>query len=179
MRYRHFSVASLSLHQRSLAPMPKEAKWMRQLCAGEPVVWAQLIDHWSPCLYGYITANGASEADAQQLVCTIFSEVVQAVVGSLRIANLTVLIFSIAYQQMLNYCQQRLSPLQSHRLSAADHVDPQFVFLHTLHQFAPEVQQLLLLHYLCEVSLSDISQIVGQSEEVLKKILYRVQHHLC
>lgn len=162
--------------------MPQEAKWIRQLIAGEPAAWAQLLDEWSPRLYHYITANGAGEGEAQALLRQIFSMLVQKVVGSPPFASLTVLIFAIAYQQMLPYCQQRttairrqLPPLLSPRIA----VDPQATqLLQALHQFSPEVQQVALLYYLCEVAVPNIAQIVGQPEPVIKKTLYRVKHQL-
>ena len=83
--------------------MRKETRWIQQLCAGEATAWAQLLDYWNPRLYSYVIYNGATEAEAERLIHAIFSEVVQTVVGSLPVANLTVLIFSIAYQQVLRY----------------------------------------------------------------------------
>lgn len=155
---------------------------MRQLCAGESAAWLHLLEHWSPRLYNYVLYQGLSEAETQTLLHAIFAEVVQSVVGGLRVTNLTVLIFSIASQHVLNHGRQRAaSPLntQSPPLLPAEASDEhQHTFLQTLRQFTPEVQQVLLLYYLYEVTLPEIAQIVGQPEEVLIKVLYRFQYYL-
>lgn len=156
----------------------QEAKWVRQLCAGEPAAWAALVDHWSPRLYNYVLYNGASEAEAQQLLVAIFAAMAEAVVGSLRVANLTVLIFSIACQHMLRFRQQASYPVLEPSLLSVQSEPTAVRFLNNLYHFTPEVQQVLLLHYLCGVSLAEISQIVGQREEILAKLLHRAKFHL-
>lgn len=162
--------------------MKKETRWIQQLCTGEATAWAQLLDYWNPRLYSYVIYNGATEAEAQHLIHSIFSEVVQTVVGSPSIANLTILIFSIAYQQILRYRQRTLDPALKQlppAIQAADpEEDPWAGFFHTFYQFTPEVQQILLMHYLFEITLPEISQIVGQSEELLRKILHRAKFYL-
>lgn len=53
----------------------------------------------------------------------------------------------------------------------------QRLFLQTFLQFPLEVRQVLLLYYLFEVTLPELAQIVGKSEEVLLKVLYRFKHY--
>lgn len=155
---------------------------MRQLCAGDSAAWLHLIEHWSPRLYTYLLYQGLAEAETQTLLQAIFTEVVQSVVGGLRMANLTVLIFAIASQQVLDYCRQRpIAPLKRQEppgslAEARD--DQQRILLQTLRQFTPEAQQVILLYYLYELPLSEIAQIVGQPEEMLRKLLYRFKHYL-
>lgn len=161
--------------------MPKETEWMHQLSAGEPTAWARLLDEWSPRLYHYITANGISEAEAQALLTPIFSAVVQKVVGGQPVANLTVLIFSIVYPQMLRYCrQQTLASQQALSSPAVVAVDAETAQLRqTLQEFSPEVQQIALLHYLCEVNMAEISQIISQPLLVVRSALNQVKRQLC
>ena len=162
--------------------MPNEAKWMRQLSAGDSTAWARLIDQWSPRLYHYITANGVGEVEAQTLLHRSFSQVVQSVVGSPPSDNLTIFIWTIAYRQMLSYCQQCMTSSLRQlppKLSPKVGVDPQSPhLLQKLHQCSPEIQQVALLYYLCEVSVADIAQIVGQPEAVIESALYRVKRQL-
>jgi len=180
--HRQFTFVSSRLRKKAPVHRRKEARWMQQLGTGEATAWAQLLDYWNPRLYSYVIYNGATEAEAQRLIHSIFSEVVQTVVGSLPIANLTILIFSIAYQQILRYRQQTLDPALKQLPPAIQLADPDddpwAGFFHTFYQFTPEVQQILLLHYLFEITLSEISQIVAQSEEVLTKILRRAKFSL-
>ena len=180
--HRQFTFASSRLRKKAPVPMRKETRWIQQLCAGEATAWAQLLDYWNPRLYSYVIYNGATEAEAERLIHAIFSEVVQTVVGSLPVANLTVLIFSIAYQQVLRYRAQALDPALKQLPPAIQLADPDddpwAGFFHIFYQFPPEVQQILLLHYLFAITLPEISQIVGQSEEVLTKILRRAKVYL-
>lgn len=180
--HRQFTFVSSRLRKKAPVYMKEETKWMQQLCTGEATAWEQLLDYWNPRLYSYVIYNGATETDAQRLIHSIFSEVVQTVVGSLPVANLTIVIFSIAYQQILRYRQQTLDPALKQlppaiQLADPDH-DPWAGFFHIFYQFTPEVQQILLLRYLFEIPLSEISQIVGQSEELLTKILRRANFSL-
>lgn len=156
----------------------QEARWVDQLRAGEPTAWRALVDHWSPRLYNYVLYSGVNEAAVQTVLTTIFSAIVEAVVGSLRIANLTVLIFAIARQHVLHFCQQEPYRSLGPPLLPAPSDEEATRFLTIFHHFTPEVQQILLLHYLCDVSLAEISQIVGQREEVLTKLLHRAQYYL-
>jgi len=160
----------------------KEARWVRRLCASVSTAWAQLIAHWSPRLYSYVLYNVESEGDAQALVQVIFAEIVQAVVGSLRIANLTILLFSIARRHVLRYRARQVpgfSPSHPHLLATdstnATENQQSASFWACFQQFTPELQQVLLLHYLCGVSLPEISQIVGRREEELLRVLHRAQ----
>lgn len=177
--HRQFTLISSRARKKAPVHIQKEATWVRQLAAGEPTAWTQLVDSWSPRLYSYVLYNVATEDEAQALLHLIFADIVQTVVGSLRAANLTVLIFSVAHQHVVRHRQQtsdaftgtKLHPLPT---SAAAN-EQMAAFLDTFRRFTLELQQILLLHYLCGVSLSDVAQIVGQSEEFLTKILYRVK----
>ncbi|MCE7989378.1 MAG: sigma-70 family RNA polymerase sigma factor [Caldilinea sp. CFX5] len=155
---------------------------MHQLSAGEPTAWARLLDEWSPRLYYYITANGVGEAEAQSLLLSIFSTVAQQVVGTQPVANLTVLIFATAYPLMVRYCHQQTTAQRRPAFvpTAAATADPQALHLRqTLQQFSPEVQQIALLHYLCDVNVAEISQIVRQPTLVVKNALNQVKRQLC
>lgn len=156
-----------------------DAKFVGQLCRGESRAWSQLIDHWSPHLYSYVSYNAASEADTRALLRAILSEVIQTLIGARPIHNLTTLIFSIAYQHTLRYRRQNpeLLPPRGRLVYGAGETsnDAQSNFLQRLHQFTPEMQQILLLRYLCGVTLPELAQIVGQSEELLTKVLYRTR----
>lgn len=181
--HRQFTFASS--RARLVAPVHKkqEAKWLRQLCVGEATAWATLVDLWSPRLYNYIFYNVAIEVEAQKLLTTIFAAIAKAIVGSQQISNLTILIFSITYQHILYYRYQNphLTAQNSTTQSSppTPSTDPSVMgFLHTFHHFSLELQQILLLYYLCGVSVFEISQIVGEREELLIKLLNRAQFHL-
>jgi DNA-directed RNA polymerase specialized sigma24 family protein len=162
--------------------MSKETGWLHQLSAGEPTAWARLLDEWSPRLYHYLTANGVSEAEAQALLPPIFSAVVQKVVGEPPVANLTVLIFALAYPHMVRYSRQRLTTSRLQALSSPTTTPVDSATIHlrqALQQFSPEVQQIALLYYLCEVTVAEISQIVHQPALVVKNALNQVKRQLC
>lgn len=177
--HRYFSFVPSRLRRQQL-PMSRrhDPKFVSQLCRGESRAWSQLIDHWSPHLYSYVSYNAASETDARLLLHTILSEVIHTLIGARPLDNLTTLIFSIAYQHTLHYRRQNpgllLPKLRPGQQNAGEtNADAQSNFLQRLHQFTPEMQQLLLLRYLCGVTMPELAQIVGQSEELLTKVLYR------
>lgn len=180
--HQYLTFLSSRLRRNASAYPAKDLKFIGRLCSGKPKAWGQLVDRWGPRLYSYLVYNTATEADAQDLMRFVLTEVVQATVGSLHSANLTILLFSIAYYHVSHYRQQNLGliPRRQQSVKGANPFghgqEPQFI--HIFRQFPPEIQQILLLHYVCEVSLSELSQIVGQSEERLARTLYRVKFHL-
>jgi DNA-directed RNA polymerase specialized sigma24 family protein len=181
--HRQFSFASSRSRPKIPVHKQQEAKWLRQLCAGETTAWKELVDLWSPLLYNYVLYNVAHEAEAQQLLTSIFSAIAKAIVGSQYIANLTILIFSTAHQAVLYYRHQNPYPTATNpstlsTTSATQSSSGATGFLDTFYRFTPELQQILLLYYLCGLSVSDISQIMGEREDLLIKLLRRAQVHL-
>lgn len=178
--HRQLPLASSRLRKTLPVSKPKENTWVGHLSAGEPAAWLELMEQWSPRLYTYLLYQGIGEAAAQTLLQAIFAEVVQRVVGALRVTNLTVLIFAIASDHILRHRRQTADPTPpSPGNAVADTLPgPTRWLLQSLWQFTPEVQQVLLLHYLFEISLPEIAQIVGQPEDRLTKVLYRVKHEL-
>lgn len=175
-----------SVSSRSYNTMPvarrKEIESIRQLSAGESTAWAQLIDRWGPYIYNYLLYNAVGEAEAPKLMQEIFSEVIQVFATALRVANLAILIFAITYHHVLHYRQQHREfkfrkQLPSGASDPGDDLQASN-FFHAFQQFAPEVQQILLLHYLYGISLGEVAQIVGQSETALAKTLYHAKLYL-
>jgi len=140
-----------------------------------------LIDRWSPRLYSYLYYNTGEEIAARRLLHLILSEVIHTVLTTPRVRNLSVLIFSIAHRHTLHYCRQQIgnskikegSPekLMANAIAASDTVDG--YFFHRFRQFPLETKQILLLRYVCGVTLLELSQIVGQPEEVLLQTIKR------
>ncbi len=169
--HRYFSRVPMHSRRNKLAPAHQADKRIDRLYNGEPAAWLRLVERWSPRLYSYIIYNVVSETEAQKLMYLIFAEAIQAIVGSLRVANLTILFFSIAHHHVLHQRSRHANslPHQQHptQPATAGGEAPPANFLYTFHQFAPEVQQVLLLRYLCGISLPEIAQIVGQPEALL------------
>ncbi|MBX3011843.1 MAG: sigma-70 family RNA polymerase sigma factor [Caldilineaceae bacterium] len=161
-------------------PIHQEAALVRRLCTGDPAAWTQVVDRWNERVYSYVIYNVATEAEAQALTSSIFSELVQTLVGSLPVTNLTILIFSIAHQQVLRYRAENADPIRHHALPVIPEADmaatEAATFLAFLSKFTPEFQQVLLLHYLCGITTADIAAIVGHSEEWLVKYLFRLHY---
>ncbi len=164
----------------------KETKLVARLCSGQPAAWAQLVDRWSPRLYSYIFYNIGDEAEARKLMHSVLSEMIQIIIGSPRINNLSVLIFSIAHRHIMqhHYADHTISLRKQWATEhptvnqPRDMEQKQRTFFHRFHQFSPETQQILLLRYVCGVSLLELSQIVEQSEESLVQTIYRVKRYL-
>ena len=104
--HRHFTL--LTARMRNAAPVlpRKEKKFIGRLSTGDSSSWTQLITQWSPYLYSYVAYNTMNEAETRKLVRVILSEVVQTVLRSPRPNNLTVLIFAISYNHILQYRRQ-------------------------------------------------------------------------
>lgn len=175
--HRQLPLASSRVPKKLPVPRSKDANWVRQLAAGSSTAWVQLMEHWSPRLYTYLLYQGLSEPETQTLLQTIFAEVVQQVRGGLRVTSLTVLLFSVASQQVVNHYRQRTPDPLKPQLLAETIDEHQRLFLQTFLQFPLEARQVLLLYYLFEVTLPEIAQIVGKSEEALLKVLYRFKHY--
>ena len=176
--HRYFNFVPARLRRQMLPSWRRhDPKFVGQLSRGESRAWSQLIDHWSPHLYSYVGYNTANEADARLLLHAILSEVIHTLIGGRSLDNLTTFIFSIAYHQTLQYRRQNpglLLPKGRLGYGASETSnDAQNNFLQRLHQFTPEMQQILLLRYLCGVTVPELARIVGQSEELLTKVLYR------
>lgn len=82
-----------------LAAHAQEARRLQQLRAGEAEAWTQLLAEWGSPLYTYLLTNLGDEAAAQQALQALFSQLVQRVMGEAPIANLPLLIMTLAYQQ--------------------------------------------------------------------------------
>lgn len=179
--HRYFTHVSVRL--RSYLPLQKrrDTNFARQLCNGDGDAWVQLLDQWSPHLYSYISFNVVQEADVRRLMRLILAELIQTLVGEQPIENLTVVIFRIAYRQLLRYRRQAPDPFasplwQRKQAAATGEPLPNYFFQH-LQRFSPEVQQLLLLRYVCGVTLPELAEIVGQSEDLLTRLLYRTRFY--
>ncbi len=180
--HQHFIKSSAHLPNQRPAPERQATDFVGALYAGEPAAWTALVDQWSPRLYNYLLYNAIGEAEVQKLMRIIFSEIVRAIAGTRRITNLAVLILSVAHRHALHY--RRQSPLimpprlRQIALASAEDDDRRINFFLTFYRFAPDIQQILLLHHLCEVDLEEITQIVGQSTEVVTKALSQAQNYL-
>jgi hypothetical protein len=87
----------------------QETQRLHQLRTGEADAWMQLLAEWSPPLYSYLTASLGEEAAAQQALQALFSQLVQQVMGEAPVANLPLLIMTLAYQQgRAVYRQERI-----------------------------------------------------------------------
>ncbi|MEZ4868022.1 MAG: hypothetical protein R3C14_42230 [Caldilineaceae bacterium] len=158
-------------------PHKKEAAYQKQLRKGDPTAWAQLVDQWSPRIYSYVSYNTTDDREAEALMQFILSEVVQTLLSTPRLDNLTTLLFTIAYKHVLLYRQQ-LSDYMLPRLLQPPHTLPaknarEQKFTQALRQISLETQQLLLLRYLCDVPMPELSHIAGKSEDVLAHMLCR------
>ncbi|MEZ4674282.1 MAG: sigma-70 family RNA polymerase sigma factor [Caldilineaceae bacterium] len=164
----------------------KEKKFIGQLCAGHPGAWVQLIDQWSPRLYSYVSYNVSDEDETRRLIHLILSEVIQTIIHATRMPNLTVLIFATAYHHVQYHRRHSSShpapqrqQLSSNNISSETSEHKRYTnFTQQFQQLPTEVQQLLLLRYVCGVSLPDLSQILGQSEKILAQMLYRARLYL-
>jgi len=101
------------LHRRPLvgASQPQVARaqetdQLQQLRAGETEAWMQLLAEWSPQLYPYLIATLGDEAAAQQALQALYSQLVQRVMRGAPVANLPLLILTLAYQQGVAARQQ-------------------------------------------------------------------------
>lgn len=184
----HRYLSSISSHVQPSLLFRKyhETKLVRQLSAGQPGAWVQLVERWSPHLYSYISYNVHNEDETRRLMHLILSEVIHTVIDTPQIRSLPVLIYSIAYRHILHYrWQQETREPAEHRSaqrssagSAEGRQDHRVSFVQRFGQFSPKTQQLLLLRYVCGVSLPELSQIVGQSEDVLAQTFYRAKLYL-
>ena len=184
--HRYLSSISPSTQCPKLLRKHRERKFIGHLCAGQPGAWVQLVERWSPSLYSYITYNVGNEDDTRKLMQLILSEVIHTVIDTPRIKSLTILIFSIAYRHILHYRWQHpvLVPAAlrtAPQMSSTTGEDVYAIgvnFIRHFRQFPPETQQLLLLRYICGVTLAELSQIVGQSEDMLAQTLYQAKLYL-
>ncbi|MEZ4726395.1 MAG: hypothetical protein R3E79_04600 [Caldilineaceae bacterium] len=140
------------------------------------------MNRWSPRLYSYISYNVGDEVAARNLIRLILSDVIQAIISTPRIPNLTILIFSVAYRHVLHHLRHTPGysttkpqrPLQTHAAESDQGIN----FLSRFRQMSPEIQQVLLLRYLCGVTVPELVQITGQSEDRLLHVFTWAQNYL-
>lgn len=187
--HRQFTLLTSRMRNATPVLRRKETKLIGRLCTGDSSAWIQVLNSWSPHLYSYVTYNAIGEIEAKKLIHSILTEVVQTTLRSSRPGNLTVLIFAIAYKHVVYYRRQNstatLTPPPHATPSVTinpDKIDTSKIdntkgvnFLHSFRQFSLEMQQVLLLRYLCGVTLPELSQIVGQPEETLMKLIRRAE----
>ena len=187
--HRHFTLLTSRIRNAAPVLRRKETKFIGRLCTGDSSAWIQVLNDWSPRLYSYVVYNTIGEIEAKKLIHLILAEVVQTALRLPRPGNLTVLIFAIAYKHTLHYRRQNpaATPTLLQRSTPPTTIDPNKIdnakidnakgvnFLHSFRQFSLEMQQVLLLRYLCGVTLPELSQIVEQPEETLTKLIQRAK----
>lgn len=179
--HRYFPYSTSKLRCRALLGKRTDTKFIARLCSGQPAAWAQLVDRWSPRLYSYIYYNTGEEATARKLLHEIMSDVIRTIITTPRTNNLSVLIFRIAHQHVLDYCraqagisQQRHLRTESATFNLASGANrTEGYFFNRFHQFPLETKQVLLLRYVCGVTLVELAHIVGQSEEKILQTIER------
>lgn len=185
--HRYFLSSTSKVRCRALLNRRTDTRLIARLCSGQPAAWAQLVDRWSPRLYSYIYYNTGEDLAARRLLHTILHEVIQTVITRPRIENLSVLIFSIAHRQILTHCRENRTTIRPKNLAdermapknepmrPPANIDPiDSYFFHRFRQFPLETKQILLLRYVCGVTLVELSQIVGETEDVLLRAIERV-----
>ena len=181
--HRYFPYTTSKVRCRALLGKRTDTKFIARLCSGQPTAWAQLVDRWSPRLYSYIFYNTGEETVARRLLHSVMAEVIHTVISRPRLNNLSVLIFSIAHRQILYYCRENravakreIVPIESvvrQNNATINAIDG--YFFNRFRQFSLETKQILLLRYVCGVTLFELSQIVGQSEEHLLQTIERAK----
>ncbi|MEZ4676865.1 MAG: sigma-70 family RNA polymerase sigma factor [Caldilineaceae bacterium] len=139
--------------------------------------WQQLIEFWSPRLYSYVVYSTHSEVDAQHLLQQAFATVVQSLVESTHVCDLTVIVVSALYRTVARYQQEFGAPsLDAEYLRAL--VNPgQPRFIDALKQLAPQVRQLLLLRYCVGLTVTELAPITGCSASALSALFRAATQH--
>lgn len=158
-----------------------EVRLLERLQRRDPNAWTLLIDTWSTRLYSYLLYNTHCDSDAQALLQEIFAIIMQIILQTTTyIHNLSVLIATTAYQAVVRYHQQRGRPPLDRLTYLAQSTDPEQAqrFIRRFIRLTPELQQILLLRYHSDLTLTELAQVFGKSILELQNLLTRMGNYL-
>ncbi|MCB0189941.1 MAG: hypothetical protein KDE31_36975 [Caldilineaceae bacterium] len=140
---------------------------LRQLYQGDAGAWRNVIEIWSPQLYHFLLYATYCEEDAQELLHHSFVDVAKAVTRGAFIpqslSELTILIVTIVDRLVRAYQEEKGAPAWDESTLTVRFDAEQAAFLVALQQLAPAIRHLLLLRYLVNLPLYELSAVTGYS----------------
>ncbi len=148
---------------------------------------AQIYDAYSKDIYRYHYSRVGNSADAEELTAQTFMAVVEALPRYQARGKFSAWIFQIArHKAMDHFRRQHLKPLEippdiSYPDDILDQVakrqsyDRLVVLMQALR---PDERELIRLRYTAQLSLTEIGQLMGRSEDAVRKWLKRLLEKL-
>lgn len=144
---------------------------LRALRSGQSAVWQTFLNQWSSRLYTYTRYNTHSEADAQQLLQSVFSLVTKTILQSSHTFDLTTLLVAALYHAVVDYQEQQGMPQLCTVIGESSSTTAQMQFYRFVSKLAPTIRHVLLLRYTVGLNLHELAAITGHPLRTLRIIL--------
>jgi RNA polymerase sigma-70 factor, ECF subfamily len=151
---------------------------------GDPQKFTYLYDRYVQPVYRYIFSRVGNKSEAEDLTSQTFLAALEAVPRYQERGFFSAWLFSIARRKVMDALRKKgyqvsldLAEQVSDGLDAASQVyrnteiEELISLIHSLDE--PE-QELIRLRYVAELSFAEMADLVGKSEEAVKKSLYRL-----
>ncbi len=165
---------------------PKFNTLAERLQRGDETAGGQIFDYFSPQIYRFFFARTNHRETAQDLTQEVFLKVVRNIQSyAAEQGDFTPWFWRIAHNALIDFFRQKksgyLEELDQEGENIADPSDRTVVnaelreVMNAVRTLPAEEQELFQLHFLADLSYTDIARITGKSEANLRVIIHRLK----
>lgn len=166
-----------------------ELKTITQALAGDAVALARIYDAYARPIYHYHYSRVGNAPDAEDLTSQTFMAVLEALPRYQHHGRFTAWIFQIARNKVMDHFRKNpgmsdvttasvADPLQSAALEAIYQQDAKLQLKALLRLLDDDERELLCLRFTAELSFVQIGQLLGRSEDAVRKSVRRILDRL-
>jgi RNA polymerase sigma factor (sigma-70 family) len=157
-------------------PLAKDvdAKEHIQLLRGnDPDAWAELVNDWSPKLFGYLRRHVPTKEDAQDLLSETFAAAVRAIHGFDGNASLSTWLYALAHNKVVDFWRRtKIESELPETLTVAENVET-LDFKEAFRRLPELAQRVLQLRYVEGFGVEEIATVMGRSYKATESLLSR------
>ena len=152
---------------------------------GDPAAWEVLVERWQPRLWGFIARMVADEQTAEDVLQTVWLEVVRSLVRLNDPERLAAWLYGIARRRIADRYRAayRRPPTEEFNnvamldesIEQSDRTEWLALSMERLH---PTDREAVLLHYYQELPIDEVAEICGVPPGTIKSRLFRARQVL-
>lgn len=167
----------------------QEKWWLEKIKAGDPEVFKEIYNQYLDSIYRFIYFKVSNREEAEDLTSEVFLKTWQYLYGVQKeVKSLQALLYQIARNLVIDFYRQKsqveildetgvLERLEdSRQQSLLGKIDNQAEIINIeriLKQLKEEYQEVIILHYLEEMEIGEIAQVLNKSQGAVRVLLHR------
>jgi len=166
-----------------------ELNTIRHALAGDEAALARIYDAYARPIYRYHYSRVGNAPDAEDLTSQTFMAVLEALPRYQHRGRFTAWIFQIARNKVMDHFRRNpgmkdvteeavADPLQSEALEAIYQRESKTHLKALLHLLEDDERELIRLRFTAELSFVQIGQLLGRSEDAVRKSIRRILDRL-